>query len=57
LWLQLLVAINQESGASPFKILLRNGEAQICMRLPKTTQRAHHPRRFEEQYKTAGIAP
>jgi hypothetical protein len=37
---------------------LRNGEAQICMCLPQTLPCARsHPRRFEEQYKTAGMAP
>ena len=37
---------------------LRNGEAQIRMRLPQTLPCARtHPRRFEEQYKTAGMTP
>ena len=37
---------------------LRNGEMLICMCLPQTHPCAHnHPRRFEEHYKTAGMAP
>ena len=36
----------------------RNGEAQICMCLPQTHPCAHIiPAVFEENYKTAGMAP
>ena len=37
---------------------LRNGEAQNLYVLGPPTQSAHNqPRRFEEHYKTAGLAP
>jgi hypothetical protein len=34
------------NGASPYKILLRNGEAHLYNVLSPPIQRAHHPNRF-----------
>ena len=47
----------RQSGTSPYKILKGMARLKSYMCLPLPPVRTHHPRHFEEHYKTAGMAP